>query len=374
MRAPSPAKPEDGAESGWLQWLDIAALGQRLTAWGLDASTGLGGLGLLGLGLFLRGKLRALPADPARLLSDLSARATIADFRDKLSFRYQFAGQFDDVCRALRTRRQPGLVIIIDDLDRCQPDAVLQVLEAVNYLVAAGPCFVVLGVDRGQIEHAVGLGFKDIVEGLPDQELRHLQALPKDADETLRKSAKRRAYARYYLEKLFNIEVAVPRLEADAAVRMLVVDETQPHDEPTWLPGLKSAGGFAVNVARVASLAVLASLLAALLLEPLVDRPALVVAPTAAEGERATARRQPDCRIERQPGSGRSDSRRRQPTAFSPRTFTCRLGAYRRRSSRAGAGTVLRDWRSCSASCSCCSNGRAESGAWSAIRPPSPWP
>ena len=117
-------------------------------------------------------------------------------------------------------------MIIIDDLDRCQPDAVLQVLEAVNYLVAAGPCFVVLGVDRGQIEHAVGLGFKDIVEGLPDQELRHLQALPKDADETLRKSAKRRAYARYYLEKLFNIEVAVPRLEADAAVRMLVVDET----------------------------------------------------------------------------------------------------------------------------------------------------
>ena len=285
---PSPAKPGAGAESGWRQWLDMAALGQRLTAWGLDASTGLGGLGLLGLGLFLRGKLRALPADPAQLLSNLSARATIADFRDKLSFRYQFAGQFDDVCRALRTRRQPGLVIIIDDLDRCQPDAVLQVLEAVNYLVAAGPCFVVLGVDRGQIEHAVGLGFKDIVEGLPDQELRHLQALPKDADETLRKSAKRRAYARYYLEKLFNIEVAVPRLEADAAVRMLVVDETQPQDEPPWLPGLKSAGGFAVNVARVASLAVLASLLAALLLEPLVDRPSVIIAPTAAEDERAT--------------------------------------------------------------------------------------
>ena len=178
-------------------------------------------------------------------------------------------------------------MIIIDDLDRCQPDAVLQVLEAVNYLVAAGPCFVVLGVDRGQIEHAVGLGFKDIVEGLPDQELRHLQALPKDADETQRKSAKRRAYARYYLEKLFKSRWrcrAWKPMRRHAGRR-----REQPPDEPTWLPGLKSAGGFAVNVARVASLAVLASLLAALLLEPLVDRPAVVVPPTTAEGERAIA-------------------------------------------------------------------------------------
>jgi hypothetical protein len=102
-------------------------------------------------------------------------------------------------------------VIIIDDLDRCQPDAVLQVLEAVNYLVAAGPCFVVLGVDRGQIEHAVGLGFKDIVEGLPDQELRHLQALPKDADETLRKSAKRRAYARWRLREIWAAVDGAPQ-------------------------------------------------------------------------------------------------------------------------------------------------------------------
>jgi hypothetical protein len=121
--------------------------------------------------LFLRGKLKALPIDPAHLLSDIRAKATLADFSDQLSFRYRFARAFDDVCHALRTRRQPGLVIIIDDLDRCPPEAVLQLLEGVNYLASAGPCFIVLGLDRAQIEYSVGLGFKELVEGVPDADV-----------------------------------------------------------------------------------------------------------------------------------------------------------------------------------------------------------
>ena len=88
------------------------------------ALAGSGGAALFAL--WLRGKLVALPANPAKLISALARRASLGDFSDKLAFRSRFGEQFDDVCNALLTRTSPGLVILIDDLDRCQPEDVLK--------------------------------------------------------------------------------------------------------------------------------------------------------------------------------------------------------------------------------------------------------
>ena len=76
-----------------------------------------------------------------------------------------------------------------------------------NYLVSAGPCIVVLGIDRHQIEYCVGLGFEKLVDGLPEDELIY------GSSETPDKSGKQRAFARHYLEKMINIEVPVPALD-----------------------------------------------------------------------------------------------------------------------------------------------------------------
>lgn len=212
------------------------------------ALAGSGGVALVGL--WLRGKLVALPANPAKVVSALSRRASLGDFSDKLAFRQKFGEQFEDVCNALLTRRSAGLVILIDDLDRCQPGDVLKVLEAVNYLVSAGPCVIVLGMDRRQIEYCVGLGFEKLVEGLPEEELIYA------ADETPDKSGKQRAFARHYLEKLINIEVPVPTLDEASTGAMLSgaikVDDVEP---PRWLNEVKRAAKNAYQIARVGLIA-----------------------------------------------------------------------------------------------------------------------
>src|SRR5262249_50939277 len=157
------------------------------------------------------------------------------------------------VCNALLTRTSPGLVILIDDLDRCPPEDVLKVLEAVNYLVSAGPCIVVLGMDRRQVEYCVGLGFEKLVEGLPDEELVY------GSEETHDKSGKQRAFARHYLEKLINIEVPVPALD-DAATDALLFRRTRAAnpseaEPPAWLQSTKRVCRAVFQIARVGLLA-----------------------------------------------------------------------------------------------------------------------
>ncbi|WP_354065015.1 P-loop NTPase fold protein [Bradyrhizobium sp. RT6a] len=232
---------------------DVAESGRAALSLALAGS---GGLALLALRL--RGKLVALPANPAKLVFALARRASLGDFSDKLAFRHRFGEQFRDVCSALLTRTSPGLVILIDDLDRCPPGDVLKILEAVNYLVSVGPCIVVLGMDRRQIEYCVGLGFEKLVEGLPEDELIYA------SDETPDKSGKQRAFARHYLEKLINIEVPVPALD-DAATdallfRSIQLENARDDDAPAWLYATKRLSQAGFQIARVGLFAYLAGI------------------------------------------------------------------------------------------------------------------
>jgi hypothetical protein len=241
---------------------------------------GSGGIALLAL--WLRGKLVALPANPAKLALAVARRASLGDFSDKLAFRDRFGEQFDDVCNALLTRTSPGLVILIDDLDRCQPEDVLKILEAVNYLVSAAPCIIVLGMDRRQIEYCVGLGFEKLVEGLPEDELVYA------TEETPDKAGKQRAFARHYLEKLINIEVPVPALD-DAATDSLLLRGTTPAkpddaDPPNWLGVTKGVVNAAFQIARVGLVAFLAGVLLTWSVEQLHDAGVTVLPTQSAPG------------------------------------------------------------------------------------------
>lgn len=186
----------------------LAALAETDPArpWWLTAQAWLGVGTIAGLSALVAAfrALRPLRQAPAALMASLRARARLADFSQQIGFRYRFAKEFGEVCRALRSSRTAGMVILIDDLDRCQPANVLELLEAVNFLTSAGPCFIFLGID----------------------EQRVLRAMTRclDADE---------AEARAYLEKLVNLSVPIPKATALVS-QALLGGQARPEARSAW--------------------------------------------------------------------------------------------------------------------------------------------
>ena len=164
--------------------------------------------------MMLAKALQAFGVNPARLLATESSRARNRDLDAKTHFRRRFAAEFKDVTEALGPRR---MLIFLDDLDRCRPENVLDVLEGVNFLVSSGDCYVVMGLSRNQVEACVGLGFKDIAEEMEAFEGK----APGDTggSETVRQ--RRIEYARQYLRKLINIEIPVPKVSGQQAQQLL---------------------------------------------------------------------------------------------------------------------------------------------------------
>ena len=136
--------------------------------------------------------------------------------------------EFKEVTRALGPR---SMIVFIDDLDRCRPDQVREVLEAVNFMVSSGDCFIVLGMARETVEHCVGLSFKDVAEEI-------VADRPQEANEKLSETElgrrKRVEFARHYLDKIVNIEVPLPKA-SDAQARKLLIREAAPQASPLLL-------------------------------------------------------------------------------------------------------------------------------------------
>ena len=191
---------------------------------GVLAGFGSAGTALYGVWRILS-VLKVIPTDPSRLMSVLTTRASMSDISGKLSLRHKFAVEFKELCIALRYGKNPGVIVMVDDLDRCRPDAVLDVLEAVNFLVSAGRCFVILGIDVDKVRDAVAAGFKDQVLSLKNANLAPDGASLND-------------FARSYLEKLINIPIRVPEA-SEESVREMLVGKREPEQGPkglaTWL-------------------------------------------------------------------------------------------------------------------------------------------
>jgi hypothetical protein len=161
------------------------------------------GLAIPTLILGILRNLRPFPhANPEQLLGgDHNNRRS--DIASKLSFRYRFEREFRETTEALRNSASPGLVIFIDDLDRCHAQNVVELLEAVNFIVSAGVCFVVLGIAKEQIRRSILANYKSEFLDIPKEALR-------DGNP----EAARRRFADRYLEKLINIEVPIPQPSA----------------------------------------------------------------------------------------------------------------------------------------------------------------
>jgi hypothetical protein len=152
--------------------------------------------------------LRGFSAKPEEMLLEAAKGASIAQLSAKVSFQMRFKEQFNDVTESFGDKQ---LVLFIDDLDRCAPEKILEIMEAINFLVSAGKCFIVLGLSRRQIEAGLSLAFEKMA--------KEIKLDPSDlrlAAEIVEPEKKQRlAYARLYLKKLINLEIRLPRVTAD---------------------------------------------------------------------------------------------------------------------------------------------------------------
>jgi hypothetical protein len=200
---------------------DTAAKGQKAEGDWLLALTALlpSSLAIPALLFGILKNLQAFPrAKPEQLLG---ASNNKGDFAGKLSFRYRFEREFRETAAALRSPTSPGLVIFIDDLDRCQSQNVVELLEAINFIVSAGECFIIVGMAREQVRRSILTSYQS-----------EFLALPKEAVSGGDIEAARRRFADQYLEKLINIEVPVPPASSDQIKALLTGTAKHPDLPP----------------------------------------------------------------------------------------------------------------------------------------------
>lgn len=131
---------------------------------GTPLALALGGLGAAGRWLSERRKVNDEPASVA--LVDL---VTAPAYRDEIGFVHEVEADVRRALWALEQTSPTRLVIFIDDLDRCPPTRVAQVVEAVNLFLGGElpGCLFVLGVDAEMVAAALQAAHAQLTEQLP---------------------------------------------------------------------------------------------------------------------------------------------------------------------------------------------------------------
>lgn len=166
---------------------------------------------------------RVFGLNPSKVATTLGKRFALRDTAGTVGYRHRFAEDFGEMVRALDSR----LVIFVDDLDRCDHDCVYRVLEAINFLNAAGECVVVLGTDRKLFSASLTRHFYKAA--------KELKEVGGQFDRSPFTEPAR--YAEQFLEKLINIEIPVPRIE-DGKLAGLIHDSVR--SETTKIPARNS--------------------------------------------------------------------------------------------------------------------------------------
>jgi hypothetical protein len=107
----------------------------------------------------------------------------------------------DGFRRLLEKTKFRALVVLIDDLDRCSPERIVENLEAIKLFLNVGNTAFVIGADPRIVRHAIAVRYRDSLEAAK------LSAAPGEsaveAGEQL---------VRDYLEKLIQVPYHLPRL------------------------------------------------------------------------------------------------------------------------------------------------------------------
>ena len=93
-----------------------------------------------------------------------------ADYQSKAGFFYLMHRDIVRVLQLVATEKRP-LVILIDDLDRCGPDTVVQVIEAINLFLAGQlpNCIFVIAMDPEVVAAHIEIAYSALAERLASQ-------------------------------------------------------------------------------------------------------------------------------------------------------------------------------------------------------------
>jgi GTPase SAR1 family protein len=123
----------------------------------------------------------------------------------------------EDFGRMLKASSIRSLVVLIDDLDRCSPERIIENLEAIKlFLNVEGTAFVI-GADPRIVRHAIAVRYKDAVEAATN-------GGRDDADRLITD----------YLEKLIQIPYHLPRLspaEIETYMALLFCQRDLPEEQ-----------------------------------------------------------------------------------------------------------------------------------------------
>ena len=205
----------------YFQWL--MKLGSEWPSMGVNRESWTGLLGLFSvLATFFSLVYTLYRKNPkaAVLLRHPSALFTINKFEKKVNFYESFRRSFRETCRAL----DRPVTIFIDDLDRCNPKAIQTVLETVNFLMTVSPIYVVLGMDWERVKQALAVDLKSN-NGEKDVNDQGSAKIEKASE----------SQAEYFLEKLVNIRVAIPKASHGFSKILLSQPPSQLSEKKSWL-------------------------------------------------------------------------------------------------------------------------------------------
>ncbi len=114
------------------------------------------------------------------------------------------------------------IVLYIDDLDRCEPDKVVEVLQAVNMLLSFQLFVVIVAVDARWLSRSLETRYPDFfgVADVKDSENPESKADEK-ANGRRNERGTERATAADYLEKIFQIPYWVPPMNSQTSVALV---------------------------------------------------------------------------------------------------------------------------------------------------------
>lgn len=121
----------------------------------------------------------------------------------------------DDFAKMLTESDIKTLVVLIDDLDRCSPDRIIENLEAIKLFLNVPSTAFVIGADRRIIRQAVAWRYRDTLKASADGHSDPSERLVDD-----------------YLEKLIQIPYRLPRLSPSEIETYLTLLFCKRHLEP----------------------------------------------------------------------------------------------------------------------------------------------
>lgn len=127
------------------------------------------------------------------------------------------------------------LIVYIDDLDRCTPPHVVEVIEAINLFTESKKCVFVVGVDDELVAQAINQRYSQMSEYFRNRQ--PLKADMPESHKVIRVEYRQRDnYGEIFLEKIIQLPFRIPSLSIAEATRLtnslLEISTTTEHSVP----------------------------------------------------------------------------------------------------------------------------------------------